>query len=114
METPVVNATKPSRGPIIAFPQTVRCQSGAETAGKHAPRVEQSKVVRLVMGGKTKTKERNNWEYFVYCFGNINSVVALSHAKKIIEILIERDRLSETKRCRERKDRHKQRRGSEC
>lgn len=55
------------------------------------------------MGGKTKTKERNNWKYFVYCFGNVNSVVALSHAKKIIEILIERDRPSETKRCRERK-----------
>lgn len=33
----------------------------------------------------------------MYCFGNINSVVVLSHAKKVIEILIERDRVSEAK-----------------
>lgn len=47
---------------------------------------------------KTKTKGRNNWKYFAYCFGNIDSVVVVSRAKKIIEILIERDRVSETKK----------------
>lgn len=51
------------------------------------------------MGEQTKTKERNNWKHFV-CFGNIKSVVALSHAKKIIEILIEGDRDRESERKR--------------
>lgn len=87
-----------SWGPIIAFFKLFD--------GKREARPEEIKSTRS--GGqrcgeinnedeKTKTKGRNNWKYFVYCFGNINSLVVVSQAEKIIEILIETDRVSETK-----------------